>query len=43
MNVALTEALRFGWLALSYNVASIGSQVYPKLAKEFLNGKKGTR
>jgi hypothetical protein len=39
----LAEVLIFGWPALLYNVAPIGSQVHFQLAKEFLDGKKGTR
>ena len=42
-NVALAEAPSFGRPALLYNAASTGSQAYLQLAKEFLNGKKGTR
>lgn len=37
------KALSFGRSTLLYNAASTGSQVYLKPAKEFLNGKKGTR
>jgi len=43
MNVALAETMNFGRPALLYNAASTGSQVHLKLAKEFLNGKKGSR
>jgi len=42
-NVALAEAPSFGRPALLYNAASTGSQAYLQLAKEFLDGKKGTR
>jgi chromosome partitioning protein len=42
-NVALAEAPSFGRPALLYNAASTGAQAYLHLAKEFLDGKKGTR
>ncbi|OGW67662.1 MAG: chromosome partitioning protein ParA, partial [Nitrospirae bacterium RIFCSPLOWO2_01_FULL_62_17] len=42
-NVALAEAPSFGRPALLYNAASTGSQAYLQLAKEFLNGKTGSR
>jgi chromosome partitioning protein len=42
-NVALAEAPSFGRPALLYNVASTGAQAYLQLAKEMLNGKKGSR
>jgi chromosome partitioning protein len=42
-NVALAEAPSFGRPALLYNAASTGAQAYLQLAKEFLNGEKGTR
>jgi chromosome partitioning protein len=42
-NVALAEAPSFGRPALLYNAAATGSQAYLQLAKEFLDGKKGSR
>lgn len=42
-NVALAEAPSFGKPALLYNAAATGSQAYLQLAKEFLDGKKGSR
>jgi chromosome partitioning protein len=42
-NVALAEAPSFGRPALLYNASASGSQAYLQLAKEFLNGKKGSR